>query len=54
MLEHYQRVERALVAAAVEMYTTGTSARKVKRVTEKIGVSRLSKDQVSAIASSLD
>lgn len=31
-----------------------TSTRKVQRVAEKIGVSRLSKDQVSAIASSLD
>ena len=29
---------------------TGTSARKVQRVTERMGVSRLSKDQVSAIA----
>lgn len=45
---------RALVAAVAEMYATGTSTRKVQRVAEKIGVSRLSKDQVSAIASSLD
>lgn len=36
------------------MYATGTSTRKVQRVAEKMGVSRLSKDQVSAIASSLD
>lgn len=48
------RVDRALVAAVAEMYATGTSTRKVQRVAEKIGVSRLSKDQVSAIASSLD
>ena len=33
---------------------TGTSTRKVQRVAEKMGVSRLSKDQASAIASSLD
>ena len=51
MIERYQRVDRALVAAA-EMHATGT--RKVQRVAEKMGVSRLSKDQVSAIASSLD
>lgn len=36
------------------MYAPGTSTRKVQRVAEKMGVSRLSKDQVSAIASSLD
>lgn len=42
------------MAAVAEMYATGTSARKVRRVAEKMGVSRLSEDQVSAIASSLD
>ncbi len=37
-----------------EIYATGTSTRKVQRVAKKMGVSRLSKDQVSAIAPSLD
>lgn len=41
MIERYQRVDRALVAA--EMHATGT--RKVQRVAEKMGVSRLSKDR---------
>ena len=54
VLERHRRVDRALVAAVAEMYATGTSTRKVQRATEKMGVSRLSKDQVSAIASSLD
>ena len=54
MIERYQRADRALVAAVAEMYATGTSTRKLQRVAEKMGVSRLSKDQVSAIASSLD
>lgn len=54
VLERHRRVDRALVAAVAEMYATGTSTRKVQRVAEKMGVSRLSKDQVSAIASSLD
>lgn len=54
VIERYQRVDRALVAAVAEMYATGTSTRKVQRVAEKMGVSRLSKDQVSAIAASLD
>ena len=42
MIERYQRVDRALVAAA-EMHATGT--RKVQRVAEKMGVSRLPKDR---------
>ena len=54
VIERYQRVDRALVAAVAEMYVTGTSTRKVQRVAEKMVVSRLSKDQLSAIASSLD
>ena len=49
-----KRSKKALVAAVAEMYATGTSTRKVQRVAEKMGVSRLSKDRVSAIASSLD
>lgn len=43
-----------MVSAAAEMYATGTSTRKVQRVAEKLGISRLSKDQVSAIARNLD
>ena len=54
MIEHCQRVDRTLVAAVAEMYTTGASTRKVMRVAEKMGVSGFSKDQVNAIASSLD
>ncbi len=54
VIERCQRVDRALAAAVAEMYATGTSARKVARVTECMGVSRLGKDQMSAIARSLD
>ena len=39
VLERYQRVDRALVAAVAEMYATGTSTRKVQRVAEKMEVS---------------
>lgn len=53
-IERHRRVGRALVAAAAETCATGASTRKVRRVAEKMGVSRLSKDQVGAIASSLD
>ena len=54
VIERYQRVDRALVAAVDEMYAMGTSTRKVQRIAERLGVDRLSKDQVSAIAQSLD
>ena len=54
VVERYRRVDRALVAAVAEMYAIGTSIRKAQRVAARMGVSRLSKDQVSAIASSLD
>ena len=54
VVERYQRVDRAVVLAVAEMYATGTSTRKVQRVAEKLGISRLSKDQVSAIARNLD
>ena len=54
VVERYQRVDRAVVSAVAEMYATGTSTRKVQRVAEKLGISRLSKDQVSAIARNLD
>lgn len=54
VIERYQRVDRAVVAAVAEMYATGTSTRKVQRVAERMGIARLSKDQVSSIAASLD
>ena len=54
VLERYQRVDRAIVAAVAEMYATGTSTRKVQRIARAMGIERLSKDQVSAIAASLD
>ena len=54
VVERYQRVDRAVVSAVAEMYATGTSTRKVQRIAEKLGISRLSKDQVSTIAKGLD
>ena len=54
VVERYQRVDRAVVSAVAEMYATGTSTRKVQRIAEKLGISRLSKDQVSAMAKDLD
>lgn len=48
MVERYQRVDHAVVSAVAEMYATGTATRKVQRITEKLGISRLSKNQVGA------
>lgn len=53
-LERYQRVDRAVVASVAEMYATGTSNRKVQRVTSAVGIERISRDQASAICASLD
>lgn len=54
VIERCQFVGCALVPAVVEMYAAGTSTRKAQRVAEKMGVSRLSMDQVCAIASCLN
>ena len=53
VVERYQRVDRAVMSAVAEMYATGTSTRKVQRIAEKLGISRLSKNQISAIAKGL-
>lgn len=44
VVERYQRVDRAVVAAVSEMSATDTPTHKVQRVTEKLGIPRLSKD----------
>ena len=54
VVERYRRVGRAVASAVAEMHAAGTSTRKVQRVAEKLGISRLSKDQVGAIARNLD
>ena len=54
VIERYQRVDRAIVAAVSEMYATGTSTHKVQKVAQAMGIERLSKDQVSAICEHLD
>ncbi len=50
VITRYQRVDRALAAAAAETCATGTGTREVQRAAERMGVSGLSKDQVGAIA----
>jgi putative transposase len=50
----YQRNEKALVLALMEMYVEGVSTRKVKEVTEELCGTSFSKCLVSSLAGSLD
>ncbi len=54
VLTRHQRADRAPAAAVAETCATGTSARKARRVAERTGVGRLSKDRAGAIARDLD
>src|SRR5246127_182519 len=54
LFERYQRSERALVAALVEMYVQGVSTRKVKAVTEDLCGHSFSASTVSELNKKLD
>src|SRR6201993_3743324 len=54
VFERYQRSEKALVMAMMEMYLQGVSTRKVKAVTEELCGHEFSSATISRIVSSLD
>ena len=54
MFERYQRSEKALVAAMLEMYVQGVSTRKVKSITEELCGHEFSSSSVSRIVKTLD
>jgi transposase-like protein len=54
LFARYQRVEKALVLALMEMYIAGVSTRKVARVTEELCGTSFSKSTVSALCGRLD
>jgi putative transposase len=54
LFSRYQRNEKALVLALMEMYVEGVSTRKVKEVTEELCGTSFSKSLVSSLASGLD
>jgi putative transposase len=54
LFARYQRNEKALVLALMEMYVEGVSTRKVKEVTERLCGTSFSKSVVSSLAGSLD
>jgi putative transposase len=54
LFARYQRNEKALVLALMEMYVEGVSTRKVKEVTEELCGTSFSKSLISQLAGSLD
>jgi putative transposase len=54
LFERYQRSEKALVAAMVEMYVQGVSTRKVAKITEALCGQRFSASSVSRVTRKLD
>lgn len=54
LLEPRRRAERALVAVVAESYVLGVSTRKVEDLVQTLGITRMSKSQVSELAKSLD
>jgi putative transposase len=54
LFERYQRAEKALVSALVEMYVQGVSTRKVKAITEELCGHSFSASTVSAATARLD
>jgi putative transposase len=53
-LEPRRRAEQALVAVIAEAYVQGVSTRKVEVVVQALGISGISKSEVSRLAASLD
>ncbi len=54
LFERYQRNEKALVLAMMEMVVQGVSTRKVKKITDKLCGRRFSRETVSSLAKRLD
>jgi putative transposase len=54
LLERRKRAERALVSVVATCYLLGVSTRRMERLVETLGITRLSKSQVSVMARELD
>jgi transposase-like protein len=54
LLERQRRAERALASVVATSYLLGVSTRRVERLAEQLGVTKLSKSQVSVMARELD
>jgi len=54
LLERRRRAERALTTVVATCFLLGVSTRRMERLVEALGVTRLSKSQVSVMAAELD
>lgn len=54
LFERYQRSEKALLLAIMQMYSEEVSTRKVRAITEELCGLEISKSQVSALSQQLD
>jgi putative transposase len=54
LLERRRRAERALTSVVATCYLLGVSTRRMEKLVEQLGVTRLSKSQVSVMAKDLD
>ncbi|WP_406230349.1 IS256 family transposase [Nocardia sp. NBC_01009] len=54
LLERRKRAERALTSVVATCYLLGVSTRRMERLVESLGVTKLSKSQVSIMAADLD
>src|SRR5213080_1503302 len=54
LLERRRRAERALTTVVETCYLLGVSTRRMEKLVESLGVTRLSKSQVSEMAKDLD
>jgi putative transposase len=54
LLERRRRAEKALVSVVATSYLLGVSTRRMERLVEQLGITRLSKSQVSVMARELD
>src|SRR3712207_3976767 len=54
LLERRKRAERALISVVATSYLLGVSTRRMEMLVEQLGITRLSKSQVSVMAKDLD
>src|SRR3712207_6568457 len=54
LLERRRRAERALTTVVATCYLLGVSTRRMEKLVEMLGITRLSKSQVSVMAAELD
>lgn len=54
LLERRRRAESALVSVVATSYLLGVSTRRMEKLVEQLGITRLSKSQVSEMAKDLD